>query len=533
MEKPRIPLDRDTAGKSKISMVHKQTKNKIIYILLSGAAFGIIVSFINPGGSPWIGFLTATILGSTSIFLLQWVLRRFNADKTIHIAVYLAYALRLIIGILLFVFLPSFGYDEPYNNNGYLYLDAYRRDTDAWQLAISDTPITAAFQTEFSTDQYGGLLGLSALIYRLFSPDAHRPLLVLILTSFFSSIGIPFLWHAIKQRWNDKAANASVWILALYPESIILGASQMREPILIGLSAIAFWGVTIWKTSKKSSLLAILISLTAMVFISTKATAAIFTVVVIWFWFDNMYNKVDKRNLVLSWAVIACLLALGIFLSWNWLIDSSRWDILLMESASGRIQWELELLGERFQAPFIITYGLAQPVLPAAIIYPGIPLLRSVAIFRALGWYLLVPVMLAGFIMLWRNENKQDRRILLLFFVIVIIWTVISSARAGGDQWDNPRYRSIFLVWMAFIAGWGWVQTLKKRSYWLWRLLLLEVIYIGFFIHWYLSRYYGIFKRMDFLPMIRLLFIIGAIIIGGGIVFDWALRRYKQKNKLE
>ena len=512
-------------------MMNLQKKQLLIYSLAAGALIGISVSAVNPGGARWIGFLTAGTLGSISVFLLQWALRHFKADKSIHTVTFLAFAIRLIIGILLFVLLPAFGYDEPYNNNGYLYLDAYRRDTDAWQLAISDAPITAAFQAEFSTDQYGGLLSLSALIYRLFSPDAHRPLLILVITSFFSALGIPFFWHAVKGRWNEKIANASVWILALYPESIILGASQMREPILIGLSAIAFWGVTTWKTAKKQSLFAIIISLLAMVFISSKAAAAILTVIALWFWIDNIYNKANKPVLMLSWIAIVIMIAVGAFLSWNWLIDSSRWDISLMESASGRIQWELELLGEQFQAPFIITYGLAQPVLPAAIIYPGIPLTRSVAIFRALGWYLLVPIMLAGFIMLWRKDNKSDRRVLILFFLISVIWTIISSARAGGDQWDNPRYRSIFLVWMAFIAGWAWVQTLEKKSFWLWRLLLLEAIYISFFIQWYLSRYYGIFKRMDFLPMIRLLIIVGAVIIVGGILFDLLYFHFRQKEK--
>jgi len=507
--------------------MEKNTNRRNLISLIAGIGIGAIIAILNPGSSFWIGFLTAGTLATGSIFALQWALRRFDAGRSIHIAVYLAFSLRLLIGIVLFLLLPAFGYDEPYNNNGYLYLDAYRRDTDAWQLATSDAPITAAFQEEFSTDQYGGLLSLSALIYRLFSPDAHRPPLILIITSFFSAFGIPFFWHAIQKHWNKKVANAAVWILALYPESIILGASQMREPILIGLSAIAFWGVTAWRKSKKQALLAIFISLLAMVFISSKAAAAILAATALWFWADIVYNKANKKVVLFSWAAIAILIALGAFLSWNWLIDSSRWDISLMESASGRIQWELELLGERFQAPFIITYGLAQPVLPAAIIYPGIPLTRSVAIFRALGWYLLVPIMLAGFIMLWRRDNKQDRRVLLVFFLVSIIWTIISSARAGGDQWDNPRYRSIFLVWMAFVAGWSWVQTLEKRSFWLWRFLLLEIIYISFFIQWYLSRYYGIFKRMDFLPMIRLLFIIGAVIIGGGIIFDLVLNRVR------
>ncbi len=503
--------------------MNTNVKNRIIRSALIGALIGLIVSLISSGGSFWIGFFTASFLSTGAIYILEWILSTFNADKNTRTAVLFAFFVRLLVGVLLFILLPSFGYDEPYNNNGYLYLDAYRRDADAWQLATSNAPISAAFQAEFSTDQYGGLLSLSALIYRFFSPDAHRPLLILILTSFFSAFGIAFLWDAVKTRWDERIAKASIWILALYPESIILGASQMREPILIGLSAIAFWGVTAWKTAKKQSVTAIFLSLTAMVIISSKAALAILAVIIVWFWLDNIYDHANKSLKIFSWAVIAFLLGVGIFYSWNWLIDSSRWDISLMENASGRIQWELELLGDKFQAPFIITYGLAQPVLPAAIIYPGIPLTRAVAVFRALGWYLLVPLMIAGFIILWRRDNKHNRRVLIFFFLISILWTIISSARAGGDQWDNPRYRSIFLIWMALISAWSWVQTIQKKSFWLWRLLLLEIVYISFFIQWYLSRYYGIFKRMDFLPMIRLLLLIGIVIIGGGIVFDLVL----------
>ena len=79
------------------------------------------------------------------------------------------------------------------------------------------------------------------------------------------------------------------------------------------------------------------------------------------------------------------VIIVGLFLSWGWLVDSSKWDLYLMESSSGRIQWEVELVGEKFRAPFIIGYGMAQPVLPAAIVYPGIPITRAISIFRALG----------------------------------------------------------------------------------------------------------------------------------------------------
>jgi len=508
-----------------------QSKKMAFINIISGLITGFLVAVINPGTSPFNGFLTAGVITTACLFLIQFIIGKLNGNRQLTMAVFIAFFLRLLIGILLFTLLPSFGYDEPYNNTGYLYLDAYRRDTDAWQLAQSDAPITSAFQEEFSTDQYGGLLTLSAGVYRYLSPDGHRPLLILILTSFFYAAGLPFFWNAVRHRWNEKTANASTWIYALYPESIILGASQMREPILIGLSAIAFWGVTVWNNSKKNSLLAIAISLTAMVFISSKATVAILFAIALWFWLDHLLEKSSKLIRILSWVFLIVMICAAVLLSWNWLVDSSKWDLYLMESVSGRIQWELELVGEQYRVPFIITYGLAQPVLPATIIYPGIPLTRAIAIFRAVGWYLLIPLMVSGFLLFWKQPNKKNKRIMLFFFILIIAWTLISSARAGGDQWDNPRYRSIFLAWMAFTAGWAWVETITKHSFWLWRLLLVEIIYTSFFIQWYLSRYYGIFKRMDFWPMIKLLLVIGAVIIVGGLVFDIGAAKFKEKDQ--
>ncbi|MCD6356099.1 MAG: hypothetical protein J7L66_02340 [Anaerolineaceae bacterium] len=61
--------------------------------------------------------------------------------------------------------------------------------------------------------------------------------------------------------------------------------------------------------------------------------------------------------------------------------------------------------------------------------------------------------------------------------------------------------------------------------------MLIEVIYTSFFIQWYLSRYYELFKRMDFWPMIKLLLAIGAVIIISGLVLDVGYAKFKEKNK--
>ena len=83
---------------------------------------------------------------------------------------------------------------------------------------------------------------MSAFIYRYLSPDAHRPLMLVLVSAFMAALGLPFLWKAVSQQWGDKVAVASGWIYALYPESVLLGGSAMREPYLMAFSAFALWG---------------------------------------------------------------------------------------------------------------------------------------------------------------------------------------------------------------------------------------------------------------------------------------------------
>ncbi len=497
----------------------------LIFCIILGIISGIAIAFLNPGQIPLIAFLSGAILTGAALFALGWIWQRMDGNRTLAWAVFLTFFLRLTIGLLLFITLPVFGYDEDPTNAGYLYLDAYQRDSDAWQLADSGAPLGSAFQEEFATDQYGGLLSLSAGVYRLFSPDSHRPLLILILTSFFSALGLPFFWKVVNAYWGEKTANLAAWLYTLYPESVILGASQMREPMLIGLSAIAAWGVLLWKENKRKALLTLGLSFLSMLFFSFKAAGAILAGITVWFWLENILTSSNKTWRLVSYVILSILILLGVYFSWSWLVDSSKWDLYLMESSSGRIQWEVELLGEQFRSFFIIAYGMVQPVLPAAIIYPGIPINRAIAIFRSLGWYLLTPAMFTGLLLIGKEKNKKLKRLLLVFLFAAVLWTLISSARAGGDQWDNPRYRAIFLIWMLIPAAWAVITTLKERSGWLWRLLVLEFIYIGYFIQWYISRYFGTVKRMDFWPMIRLLGFIGIAIIGGGLLYDLLIKK--------
>jgi len=508
-------------------------RENIIPILLSacsGLIPGISILIFNPGDKPLIGFLSPFFLTFLFTFILFQTWKRLGGNRQAGWATGVSFMLRFLIGLLLFITLPTFGYDEAPPNAGYLYQDAYNRDLDAWNLANSDTSLANAFKNEFHTDQYGGLLSLSAALYRIFSLDSHRPLLILILTSFFSALGLPFFWNAVQQRWGGKVANLSAWIFALYPESIILGASQMREPILIGLSAILFWGVIQLESNRKNAAYTLGLGIPVLFFISYKAAFTIILGVVLYYWIDSFLPKSRKSLQIASYIFLIFFIACGILLSWNWLVDSSKWDVYLMESSSGRIQWELELVGERFKVPFIISYGVLQPVLPATIVYPSIPIMQAISIFRSVGWYALLLFLVMAFLLVWKSKTKKDKLTLLLIIMLAFTWTLISSVRAGGDQWDNPRYRVIFQIWFSFLGAWAYIETGIQKSRWLRRILMIEIIFCGFFIQWYLSRYYGLFKRMDFWQMILLIATIGGVIILGGIIFDWMHQKLRKSS---
>ena len=101
-----------------------------------------------------------------------------------------------------------------------------------------------------------------------------------------------------------------------------------------------------------------------------------------------------------------------------------------------------------------------------------------------------------------------------------MIWVLISSIRAGGDQWDNVRYRAIFTTWMAILGAWGFVHAQERHSAWFKRFYMVEGVFVLVFLQWYLSRYYKIFGRIHFLQMVLVILVASAIILVGGLLLD-------------
>src|SRR5512136_1726679 len=126
--------------------------------------------------------------------------------RSIYLVALFAFLFRMGLGITASALLPQVGYESKPQQAGYLFFDAYRRDSQAWDLAQSGKPLSRAFDQKFASDQYGGLLWVSAFIYRYLSAGTHQPLLVVLLAALFGSLGILFVYLAAKRLVDEKAA---------------------------------------------------------------------------------------------------------------------------------------------------------------------------------------------------------------------------------------------------------------------------------------------------------------------------------------
>ncbi len=472
-----------------------------------------------------------------------------NFKNNLFWIVLLAFAVRLLVGVSLYVFLPIYGHDNADNRAGYVFTDAHRRDDQAWELASSDSPILNAFSEEFAYDQYGGLLAFSAFVYRYFSPDAHRPLMLVLSSAFVGALGVPFLWRAAREVFDEKVAFVSAWIFALYPESILLGSSAMREPYLLTFSAIALWGFVEWRgagldtppsgATRPASLGAwiwLALGLLGMLLVSPAVALATLVIFAGWIFFTKENRSISWRAIVL----FAVVFFVGLFFlsaSLNrsgqfeaasplhvindWLKLAVQWDAYQLERGSGWVQKLFDEMPEWMRLPFVAVYGILQPVLPATFIAPTKLLWKIIYILRSLGWYALLPMLILSFMTgsgsgLEMRRAERSRSIILWLSLLAWTWILLAALRGGGDMWDNPRYRTILLVWQSLLAGVVWVWWRETRSAWFARVLACEVVFLVVFTQWYASRYYHWGGQLPFAGMVALIAGSWVVILGMG-----------------
>lgn len=490
-----------------------------------GAVLGALIGAFSPAPF-WRGFLAAGILGMLCAFALLRIWRGMGESRSLGILMVTAFLLRIFVGILLMQVLPSAGYDTDVQNAGFVYADAFERDSEAFHIASSGTSLIAPFGAHLKSDQYGGLLAVSALVYRIFSTDVARPLLITILAAFAMTAGMAFLWNVLLQRFNKKFARIALWIIALYPESVLLGSSQMREPFLIGLGCIAFWAALQWQDSPWKAFIVSAVSIGGAILFSAPAgliIGGICLAAVLLEWTIQTPTQVNK------WTGIEVLTILGfaaIISGMMWLQPTLAYESYLTQSGSGLVDLILEKLGAQWTIPFVTVYGLLQPVLPAAIFEPSQPVWMILGIFRGLGWYFVLPFLLYAFFTVWKVRKEENGWLLVLLNVVFFAWVVVSSARAGGDQWDNPRYRAILLPWMSILVAWVWQRVQQTQSKWFWRWVAVVGEFTLLFSYWYASRKIGGIPTLSFFVLIAIVAVLALLILAGGVIWD----KYKAKK---
>ncbi len=454
----------------------------------------------------WGQFLVV-ILVAIGIMYGGW--RAVKADKSLHLPTWLAWLIigaafiRLAAGVLWFTGLPSWGYGTEVEMGGYIMADAHARDTAAWELAQSNNPLFSAIGENRQVDQYGGMLFLSGLVYRYLGGEQHQPLLMIVITASISSLAVLFSWAFTARLWGDNAARVAAWILALFPDAIILGSSQMREAFLMTLVTAAIYGLVRYIQDRSRMGIAwLVISLLLMLPFSPPIAGVFLLMIIILALSMDGWQLLRQTRFWIILAGVAIIAGIGIWLAWEqiapegisnpfalvawWFQESARWQAYFVKRSSQLIRRIINTTPDWVNTPILIGYGVLQPFLPGALLDQGLPIWKGIAIWRSVGWTLMLPFLLVAPILLIKSQEK--RKLLIGLAIVVWMGILIAAFRSGGDLWDNPRYRVVFIGLQAGLVAWVWYSQRDTKNPWLWRIILGLAIILAWFIPWYLQR---------------------------------------------
>lgn len=420
-----------------------------------------------------------------------------------------AVLIRLGAGVFWAVALPVWGYGSEVEQQGYVMADAHERDRAAWDLAQSGKPLTRAYAGGYrKADQYGGMLVISAAYYRLLGGNEHQPILLVILMAVFSALGVLYTWAFTRHTFGARAAVFAAWGLALYPEAVLLGSSQMREAFLVTLAVGAFYGLVRFLDERVwTGITWVFGALLLCGFLSPPFAALLIAMLALQVGFHTQFWR--RRKVFASpwlWLGLVGIVALALASLWLsqrelapagirgpwaffvwWVNKSAAWQAHLSKRASGWVQKIFSGTPEWSHLPMLLVYGVAQPFLPAAIgDTSGALIWRGIAIWRGLGWTGLLLLTVYSTYYAWREQKNPWGRGL----SIVIWFSILAAAyRGGADLWDNPRYRVAFAGLQVALAAWGWVKRQGSGSRVWQRVLVGGSLAMVWFMPWYLRRY--------------------------------------------
>jgi hypothetical protein len=490
-------------------------------VALAALGLALLLAWAASGFSALSGWLSyfAVLLFCAALLAIAWrAIAPERPPRWLLLLLLGAALLRLAVGVVWLLALPDLGYDTPVQNAGYVMEDAYNRDAAAWELAQSDNSLFDAFRGYSVTDQYGGLLFLSAVVYRYLGSPTHQPLLVLAIAAAVSATALLFAWAAARRLWGDGTAHIAAWGLALYPEALLLGSSQMREAFSIAFTVAALYGILRVRESRSRAGLALIVLPVLVAFpLSEPFALSLLGLQALVALALDEWHLVRRRRFWLPMLILTAIVLAVVLLRGDlWIVQSARWQAYVSAHASGWVARQFRRMPLWGQIPFLLAYGAVRPLLPAAIFADGLPLWRVVAVWRALGWTVVLALLLyASYLAIRHKQLLKLPGVLLVANWFVVL---VASYRGGGDLWDNPRYRSAFAGVQIMLAAWAWVRSRETKDPWLRRALVGVVCLVAWFVPWYLRRY----GTLEW-PVVELHHVIGLGLASAALyaIWDW------------
>jgi hypothetical protein len=330
-------------------------KPVLILIGIAGSAeTGLIMASLDGIGFSLQGWLAYSVLSAISLLLIYIVWRLVVGDEEANwlvAAALFAFLLRLGVGLAIYRALPVYGYGERTERAGYVYWDAFKRDSDAYARGRGETPLSSAFTDPKRSDQYGGLLYVSASIYRYLGGEQHRPLLPVTLLAGVSALSVIFSYGVGKRLFNSQVGKGAAWLVALYPEAVLLGASQMREPFLITAFAASVYGYFVFRDGEiRSGLILILISFGLLTLpVSPPFVAVILSTLLLFVLWER--RRLSGRTALILLVGLLVLIAAGVVAARAWsaleAIEGTPFQIIQVWIGNAVAGWRISRVSEQ------------------------------------------------------------------------------------------------------------------------------------------------------------------------------------------
>ncbi len=177
------------------------------------------------------------------------------------------------------------------------------------------------------------------------------------------SLSIPILLATIRRKFSPRVALWAGWIMVFYPEGVLLGASQMREPLMILLITVLIWAVAHWldRDRVKLAITVFVVDLAIFLLISSRVAIPCIGVAGLWIWVVESSKSKKLWPKVVGWLVIALggLVSLSFFKPW--LDEVFRWDAHLTILNSGMVDFLVESMPENGLSPSLWAMGCSSP----------------------------------------------------------------------------------------------------------------------------------------------------------------------------